>query len=93
MLQASEIYKGGITAYTLQEKVNLLKVDEKEAEKCDCVSNDISSEMTVHVAELFKTEWDIAVTGYATPVQESDFKLFAFFSFAYRNKIIHTEKI
>lgn len=93
MLQASEIYKGGITAYTLQEKVNLLKVDEKEAKKCDCVSSGISNKMALHTAELFGTDWGIAVTGYATPVQESGFQLFAFFSFAYQNKIIHTEKI
>ncbi len=93
MIQASEIYKGGITAYTLQEKVNLLQVDEKEAKYCDCVFNAVSNDMALHVAELFKTEWGIAVTGYATPVQESSFKLFAFFSLAYQNKIIHHEKI
>ena len=93
MLKASEIYKGGLTAYTLQEKVNLLSVDEKEAEKCDCVSLGVSDDMALHVARLFKTDWGIAVTGYATPVEQSGHKLFAFFSIAYRDNIVHSEKI
>ncbi|MDF2932807.1 MAG: damage-inducible protein CinA [Chryseobacterium sp.] len=35
MKDASEFFKGGITAYTLEEKVNLLNVNKEEAEKCD----------------------------------------------------------
>ena len=93
MKDASEFFKGGITAYTLEEKVKLLKVDEQEAIKCDCVSKEVADEMALNVSALFNTDWGISVTGYATPVKESDQKIFAHFSFAYKNEIILSKKL
>lgn len=90
---ASKVFKGGITVYTLEEKVKFLQVDEAEAQECDCVSQNISDTMALNVAQSFGTDWGIAVTGYATPVEESGFQLFAYFSFAYKNKIILSQKI
>ncbi|UZT99218.1 CinA family protein [Chryseobacterium fluminis] len=90
---ASQIFKGGITAYTLEEKVKLLQVDEKEAHECNCVSQHISDTMAIQVTKLFNTEWGVAVTGYATPVEESEFKLFAYFSLAYKNQVVLSQKI
>jgi len=90
---ASKIFKGGMTVYTLEEKVKFLDVDEKEAEACNCVSQDISDTMALNVAKSFGTDWGMAVTGYATPVEESDFKLFAYFSFAYKGKIVLSRKM
>ncbi|REC44224.1 CinA family protein [Chryseobacterium pennipullorum] len=90
---ASELFKGGLTTYTLEEKVNLLRVDEKEARQYNCVSRKIAETMALHVSELFNTHWGIAVTGYATPVEESEYKLYAYFSFAYKNKIILSRKM
>lgn len=81
MKDASEFFKGGITAYTLEEKVNLLNVNKEEAEKCDCVSQEIAEKMALQVTKSFNTDWGIAITGYATPVPESEFKIFAYFSF------------
>lgn len=93
MEKASDFFKGGITAYTIEQKVNLLKVDEQEAQRCNCVSEKIAEQMALHVAQLFGTDWGIAVTGYATPVEESDYKIFAYFSFAYKNEIILSKKL
>ncbi|WP_051289218.1 CinA family protein [Chryseobacterium daeguense] len=93
MRNASEFFKGGITAYTLEEKVNLLGVDEKEARESDCVSQHIAETMALNAAKMFKTDWSIAVTGYATPVEESGYLLFAYFSFAYKNEIILSKKM
>lgn len=93
MKDASLFFKGGITAYTLEEKVKLLNVNEEEAKKCDCISKEIADEMAINVAELFCTDWGISVTGYATPVKESDHKIFAHFSFAYKNEIILSKKL
>lgn len=93
MKDASKFFKGGITAYTPEEKVKFLHVDEREARKYNSVSQHISDTMAVNVAKMFNTDWGIAVTGYATPVEESDFKLFAYFSFAYKNQIILSRKI
>jgi nicotinamide-nucleotide amidase len=64
---ASEYYEGGITAYSLRQKVDLLGIDEKKAEKVNCVSQDISRDMAVAVSEKFGTDFGIGTTGYAEP--------------------------
>jgi PncC family amidohydrolase len=93
MKDASKFFKGGITAYTLDEKVRLLNVDEAEAASCDCVSPNIAETMALNVAKSFKTDWSIAVTGYATPVPESNQKLYAYFSIVYKGQVILSEKL
>jgi len=93
MKNASQFYKGGITAYTLEEKVRFLNINGEEAEKCDCVSADIAEDMALNVARSFKTNWGIAVTGYATPVEASNHQIFAYFAFAYNEKIILSKKM
>lgn len=90
---ASDSFMGGITAYTLREKVDLLKIDEQTAKENDCVCAAIAEQMALKVSEMFKTEWGIAVTGYATPVEESNFEIFAYYSIAYRKKIVISERI
>jgi len=93
MKDASKFFKGGITAYTLEEKVRFLDIDEHEAKECDCVSPHISDTMALRVAQLFKTDWSIAITGYATPVKESGNQIFAYFSFTHQGKIILSTKL
>ncbi|MBT2620106.1 nicotinamide-nucleotide amidohydrolase family protein [Chryseobacterium sp. ISL-6] len=93
MPNASLFYNGGITAYTLPQKVSFLKVDRKEAESCDCVSENIVETMALHVAKLFKTDWSIATTGYCTPVRSSSYKIFSYFSFSYKGEIILTKRL
>ncbi|WP_160137756.1 CinA family protein [Chryseobacterium sp. c4a] len=93
MPNASLLYKGGITAYTLPEKVRLLNVNKKEAEECDCVSENIAEAMALQVADLFESDWSISTTGYCTPIRNSSYKIFAYFSFSYKGEIILTKKL
>lgn len=93
MADASRYYHGGITAYTIDEKVKFLGIDRIQAEKCDCVSEQIAEVMALNIAKSFETDWGIAVTGYATPVAESDFKIFAYFSFSYKNETVFNKKL
>lgn len=93
MPNASLVYKGGMTAYTLPMKVKLLDVDQDEAEKCDCVSENIVETMALNVAKLYEADWSIATTGYCTPIRNSSYKIFAFFSFSYKGKIIYTNTL
>lgn len=86
-------FKGGITAYTLEEKVNLLGIDEDEARASDCVSSQIAEDMALQASHLFNADFGIGVTGYATPVEESHFKLYAYFAISYNMQIIVSEKI
>ncbi|MBT2619451.1 MULTISPECIES: CinA family protein [Chryseobacterium] len=93
MQNASLFYKGGLTAYTLEEKVKILNVDRKEAEECDGVSQKIANTMALSVAKLFSTQWSIAITGFATPSRYSDYNLFSFFSINYKNEIVLSKRI
>ncbi|KMQ65109.1 damage-inducible protein CinA [Chryseobacterium angstadtii] len=93
MPNASLFYKGGITAYTLPQKVNLLQVDKTEAEECDSVSENIVSTMALNAAKLFDSEWSIATSGYSTPIRNSLYKIFAYFSFSYKGEIVLTKKL
>lgn len=93
MPNASMFYKGGLTTYTLPEKVKFLNVDQKEAKENDCVTQNIADTMALNVAKLFETDWSIAITGYATPVRNSGFKIFSYFSFSYRGEIILSKQL
>lgn len=93
MENATDVFAGGITAYTIEEKTRLLHVDVNEAEQCDCVSPGITEQMAARITTLFQTGWGIATTGYATIVPESKGKLYAFFSIAYQGQVLITEKV
>ncbi|RNA63873.1 nicotinamide-nucleotide amidohydrolase family protein [Chryseobacterium nematophagum] len=93
MPNASLFYKGGMTAYTILEKVRLLNVDREEAEECNCVSENITEVMALNVAKLFESDWSIATTGYCLPIRNSEYKIFAYFSFAYKGEVILTKKL
>lgn len=90
---AAEFYAGGLTAYTLEEKIKHLDIDAEEAKSANCVSQTITELMALNVAEKFGTEWSIATTGYATPVPESGHEIFAYYSISYRGEIILSDKI
>lgn len=62
---ASSFYKGGVTAYSLESKVNILGVGKKHAEDVNCVSEKLAKEMSKGVSELFNSSIGIATTGYA----------------------------
>jgi len=93
MPSAEQFFKGGITTYTIEEKVKHLNIDFDEAQATNCVSRNISEMMALNVASLFDSDWSIATTGYATPVEESDKEIFAYYCIAYRGTIIRSDKI
>ncbi|MFZ4928577.1 CinA family protein [Chryseobacterium sp. Mn2064] len=93
MPNAQLFYKGGMTAYSLPEKVRLLNVNRKEAEDCDSVSKNIVETMALQIAKLFESDWSIATTGYSTSNRSSAYKVYAYFSFSYKGEIILTKKL
>lgn len=90
---ANEFYQGGITTYNLGQKYRHLKVEPIHAEASNCVSEKVSREMATNVCQLFNSDWGIAVTGYATDVPESGYKIFAFFSISHKGKIVANRKM
>ncbi len=93
MPTASLIYKGGITTYSLSEKVRLLNVNKTEAELCNCVSENIAETMALNAAKLFESDWSIATTGYCTPERKSGYRIYAYFSFSCKGEIVLTKKL
>jgi competence/damage-inducible protein CinA C-terminal domain len=91
--EASSFFNGGITAYNLAEKVKHLCVEPGHASEVNCVSQQVADEMALEVCRMFNCNWGIGITGYASPVPESDGKLFAYFSICYNNQIVYNDEI
>lgn len=62
---ASEFFLGGVTAYALGQKVELLGVDREHAATVNCVSARVAEEMARGACRLFGADIGIATTGYA----------------------------
>jgi len=91
---AIQFFEGGITTYTIEQKVKHLGIDPMSAITCNCVSKDIASQMALGVQHLFSTTWGIAITGYASRVPEVNINdLFAFYAFVYKGRVKHVYKI
>jgi len=90
---AEKFYQGGITTYNLGQKCRHLLVDPIKAESCNCVSKKVAEEMALGVCKLFSSDFGIGITGYATPIKESQFKLFCYFALTYRGKVIASKKV
>lgn len=71
---ATEFFKGGVTAYGLDEKVEMLGVDRKHAIKVNCVSRQVAKEMAIGACNSFGTEIAISSTGYAEPYEIMNIK-------------------
>ena len=62
---ASEFFLGGITAYSLDQKVRHLGVDRAAAAAIDCVSAAVAEQMARGACGLFGSDLGVATTGYA----------------------------
>ena len=67
---ASHFFHGGITAYTLAQKVRHLGVDRSAAAAVNSVSADVAAQMARGACALFETDLSLATTGYAEPSVE-----------------------
>jgi nicotinamide-nucleotide amidase len=90
---ASLFFQGGVTAYNVGQKTRQLGVEPLHALSVNCVSKKVTTEMALGIAKLYSSEWALGITGYASPVPDSDNKVFAFYTIVYKNKIKATGKI
>ena len=84
---ASKFYQGGITTYNIGQKYSHLKVEPIHALSVNCVSQKVAIEMAINVSKLFKSDWGIGITGYATPETESNNKVFSFYAIVFNDII------
>ncbi|WP_027386145.1 CinA family protein [Chryseobacterium gregarium] len=90
---ASGFFKGGVTVYMPGDNDSLFGINHEKTLFCDAVSPAAAEEMALAVGRKFKSDWSLAVTGYASPVKESRHKLYAFFSISHHGRIILSEKL
>ena len=64
---ASGYHLGGVTAYNIDAKVNILGVDRALAQACNCVSLPVVLQMAYGARKLFGADCVLATTGYAEP--------------------------
>ena len=64
---SSEVFLGGITAYSDASKTKLLDVPKKLITKYTAVSEEVAKEMATSARNLFKTDYAISTTGVAGP--------------------------
>lgn len=84
---ASEFFLGGITAYSLDEKVRHLGVNRAAAKKVNSVSAAVADQMARGVCRLFGSEVGVATTGYAEPsVADGVTEPFAWWAVAHRRR-------
>lgn len=82
---ASEFFLGGVTAYTLDQKVRHLGVDRDSAAAVNCVSAEVAEQMARGAAGLFGADIALATTGYAEASTEQGVDIpFAWWALAHR---------
>lgn len=64
---ASNFFLGGITAYSVEQKVRHLGVEGAGARRVKGVSAGVAEEMACGVCRLFGSDLGVATTGYAEP--------------------------
>ena len=84
---ASEFFLGGITAYSLDEKVRHLGVNRAAARRVHSVSLAVAAQMARGVCDLFGSDLGVATTGYAEPSKADGVaEPFAWWALAHRRK-------
>lgn len=66
---SSDYFLGGLTAYSLDQKVQHLGVDRAAARRVNCVSARVAEEMAQGVCRLFGSDLGLGTTGYAEPAK------------------------
>ena len=82
---ASHFFLGGITAYSLDQKVRHLGVDRDSAKTVNSVSAEVAAQMARGACALFGSNLALATTGYAEPSVEWNVPHpFAWYALAHR---------
>ncbi len=71
---ASSYFKGGIVAYSIASKKEILGIDTDYAEKCNFANPFTTVEMAKAVVKKFKSRFGISTTGYSLPYSRPENK-------------------
>jgi PncC family amidohydrolase len=68
---ASKFFKGGVTAYSIQSKKDILGIDIEYSEKHNFANPFTTSEMAKSVCSMFDARIGMATTGYSLPTSRA----------------------
>jgi nicotinamide-nucleotide amidase len=71
---SSKYFLGGVTVYSLEQKVKLLGVNRAHARTVNSVSQRVAVEMAFGAMQLFGADVGVATTGYAEPSRADQIK-------------------
>ncbi len=71
---ASSYFKGGITAYSVASKKEILGIDTNYAEQNNYANPFTTAEMAKAVVKMFKSRFGISTTGYSLPYHREENK-------------------
>jgi len=71
---SSEVFLGGIIAYSNKSKIDLLKITQELLGSKGAVSEEVALKMAESAAEIFSSDFSISATGIAGPTGDSDEK-------------------
>ena len=84
---ASAYFLGGITVYSIEEKVRLLGLDEASVRAVNAVSEEVARSMARSVLNLFRSDIALSTTGYAETVLSPKIEIpFAWWAIAWRER-------
>jgi nicotinamide-nucleotide amidase len=66
---ASNYFKGGLVAYAMDSKIDILKVNPELIKAHSVVSNQVAEAMAENVRQLFVSDYGLATTGNAGPTK------------------------
>ncbi len=70
---ASKVFKGSITAYSDEIKINVLNVNKELITNFTSISEQVALEMAINVRKTMKSDIGISTTGVAGPEKSSGF--------------------
>jgi nicotinamide-nucleotide amidase len=88
-----EFFEGGITVYNPNQKFRQLNIEPAHALAVNCVSERVATELAQNVRTKFNSDYGVGITGYASPVPESDNKLFAYFAITHQSRVLHSARL
>lgn len=69
---SSSFFTGGIVCYSIETKTELLGVNPETIAANDVVSEEVVRELVIGANKLFKSDYSVAITGYAGPDGNAD---------------------
>jgi len=86
---ATLFFQGGVTVYQAGQKTRILGVEPIYGKENECVNYQVACQMALGANKLFLSKYAIAITGFAQPIPDHEFKNpYAYYAIAKDQEIV-----